>query len=106
MRAKTCARERAKEVQQSLDSEHPSFVKFMVQSHVSGSFWSGLPAQFCDLYLPKNDVMVTLVGEKDEECQVKFKSGGFSVGWIGFPTAHNLVDGDALVFKLVKDAKF
>ncbi|KAF6159111.1 hypothetical protein GIB67_032728, partial [Kingdonia uniflora] len=98
-RAKTCARERAKEVQQSLDPEYPSFVKSMVRS-------TCLPAQFCDLYLPKNDVMVTLVDEKDEECQVKFKSGGFSVGWTGFSTAHNLVDGDALVFQLVKDVKF
>ncbi|KAF6176153.1 hypothetical protein GIB67_023444 [Kingdonia uniflora] len=105
-RAKTCARERAKEVQQSLDPEHPSFVKSMVRSHVSGGFWLGLPAQFCDLYLPKNDVMVTLVDEKDEECQVKFKSGGFSAGWTGFSTAHNLIEGDALVFQLVKDAKF
>ncbi|KAF6168478.1 hypothetical protein GIB67_005030, partial [Kingdonia uniflora] len=66
----------------------------------------GLPAQFCDLYQPKNDVMVNLVDEKDEECQVKFKSGGFSAGWTGFSTAHNPVDGDALVFQLVKDAKF
>ncbi|KAF6169863.1 hypothetical protein GIB67_034255 [Kingdonia uniflora] len=105
-RAKTCAREQAKEVQQSLDLEHPSFVKSMVWSHVSGGFWSGLHAQFCDLYLPKNDIMVTLVDEKDEEWQVKFKSGGFSTGWTGFFAAHNLADENTLVFQLVKDAKF
>ncbi|KAF6176138.1 hypothetical protein GIB67_023429 [Kingdonia uniflora] len=104
--AKSSAKERAVEVQQNLDPEHPSFVKSMARSNVASGFWLGIPSQFCNSYLPKAEVMITLVDENDEECEVKFVGKAFSAGWTGFATAHKLVEGDALVFELVKDAKF
>ena len=37
--ARTCAMERAEELQASLEPQYPSFLKSMLQSHVTGGFW-------------------------------------------------------------------
>ncbi|KAF6162840.1 hypothetical protein GIB67_029109 [Kingdonia uniflora] len=98
-RAKTCARERAEEVQKDLDPKHPSFVKSMKASHVGGCFMMSLPTPFCNSYLPKKDIMITLVDENETTSIARYVGKGFSgYGWRAFFTSHNLVMGDALVF--------
>ncbi|KAF6144032.1 hypothetical protein GIB67_017640 [Kingdonia uniflora] len=104
---KKCARERAEEVQRMLDLKQPSFVKCMVRSHVSGRFWMSIPSEFRNSNLPKNDVMVTLVDENEKTWIVQSYVGkAFSAGWRLFSIDHNLVEGDFLVFQLVKPAIF
>ncbi|KAJ8625143.1 hypothetical protein MRB53_033673 [Persea americana] len=97
--------ERANEVQSNLESEFPSFIKPMLILHVTGGFWLGLPVQFCKSYLPVRDNTVTLFDEHGDEYQTVYlaQKTGLSGGWRGFSLAHDLVDGDALVFQLVKN---
>ncbi|KAJ6372782.1 hypothetical protein OIU76_027164 [Salix suchowensis] len=80
---KSKAMMRAIEIQASLSSKFPSLIKYMLPSHVSGGFWLGLWKKFCDEHLPR-----------------------LSGGWRGFSVDHNLVEGDVLVFHLVKPTRF
>ncbi|GMH02700.1 hypothetical protein Nepgr_004539 [Nepenthes gracilis] len=100
--------QRAEDMESSLDSEFPRFVKPMLQSHVTGGFWLGLPVQFCKTHLPDHDDMITLVDEDGGEWETKYLAGktGLSGGWRGFSIDHELVDGDALVFQLIRPTKF
>lgn len=100
--------ERAEELQSGLETDFPSFVKPMLQSHVTGGFWLGLPVHFCKMHLPKHDEMISLVDEDGNESPVKYlaEKTGLSGGWRGFAIDHELVDGDALVFQLIKPTKF
>ncbi|XP_045821125.1 B3 domain-containing protein At3g19184-like [Trifolium pratense] len=102
------ALEKAEKLQSDLDSDHPIFIKSMLQSHVTGGFWLGLPVHFCKEHLPKHDEEMTLIDEDGEESRTTYlaKKTGLSGGWRGFAIAHNLVDGDALIFELVKRTAF
>ncbi|KAL6502500.1 hypothetical protein OROHE_024505 [Orobanche hederae] len=104
----TSAMERAQEIEASLPIKFPSFVKNLLKSHVTGGFWLGLPRQFCVAHLPKHDETIVLVGENEEEYSTKYlmEKNGLSGGWRGFSIAHKLVEGDVLVFALVKSCKF
>lgn len=106
--ARSYSIEKATQVQSNLQPEFPSFVKPMLQSHVTGGFWLGLPVQFCQFNLPKRDDTITLVDEDENEYQTVYlaRKTGLSGGWRGFSLAHKLVDGDALVFQLVKPTTF
>ncbi|XP_043709647.1 B3 domain-containing protein At3g19184 [Telopea speciosissima] len=106
--AREYAAQKAEELQSSLDPNIPSFVKPMLQSHVTGGFWLGLSTHFCRSYLPKHKENLILEDENGEECETLFlaQKTGLSAGWRGFAIAHDLVDGDALVFQLVKPTKF
>ncbi|XP_010481962.1 PREDICTED: B3 domain-containing protein At5g42700-like isoform X2 [Camelina sativa] len=99
---------RAEKFQADLGSDYPSFVKSMLQSHVSGGFWLGLPVQFCRSYLGKHDGVITLIDEEGEEYETIHlaKRTGLSGGWMGFAIAHNLAYGDTLVFELVRPTAF
>ncbi|KAI3993538.1 hypothetical protein MKX01_002551 [Papaver californicum] len=101
---KSLTEEQAEEIQSSLDPTCPSFIKLMVRSHVSGGFWLGLPSKFCLSSLSKNDTIFTLVDEDGEEYPANYlpRKCGLSGGWKAFAVAHKLVEGDALVFHLVK----
>ncbi|MCL7036120.1 hypothetical protein MKW94_021165, partial [Papaver nudicaule] len=101
---KPLAEKQAEEIQSSLDPKFPSFVKLMLPSHVSGGFWLGFPSKFCSSSLPKTDTKVTLVDEEGEEYTANYlpRKLGLSGGWKGFAVAHKLVEGDALVFHLIK----
>ncbi|KAF6173060.1 hypothetical protein GIB67_038870, partial [Kingdonia uniflora] len=96
------AKERAEYVQRNLDPKHPNFVK---PSQVSGTFMLS-PPKFCNEYLSKEDVIFTLVNKNEEPFTVRFSGRKFRVGWKAFSNDNNLVERDALVFKLVKPAKF
>ncbi|EFH41754.1 transcriptional factor B3 family protein [Arabidopsis lyrata subsp. lyrata] len=99
---------RAEKFQDELGSGHPSFVKSMLQSHVSGGFWLGLPVQFCRSHLGKQDGVITLIDEEGEEYETIYlaRKNGLSGGWMGFAIAHNLAYGDTLVFELVRRTAF
>jgi len=63
-----------------------------------------LPLPFCKDNLPDHDEWVTLVDEDGGEWQTKYLAAknGLSGGWRGFAIDHELVDGDCLIFQLVK----
>ncbi|PIN15287.1 hypothetical protein CDL12_12072 [Handroanthus impetiginosus] len=100
--------QRAEDLQSGLDQDIPSFVKPMLQSHVTGGFWLGLPVQFCKIHLPNRDVIVNLIDEQGDEFPTKYLAlkTGLSGGWRGFAIDHELVDGDALIFQLTEPTTF
>ncbi|CAA2978329.1 B3 domain-containing At3g19184-like [Olea europaea subsp. europaea] len=100
--------ERAEQLQSSLDQDIPNFIKPMLQSHVTGGFWLGLPHIFCKNHLPTRDETIILVDEAGDEHPTKYlaQKAGLSGGWRGFAIDHELVDGDALVFQLVSPTTF
>ncbi|KAI4336964.1 hypothetical protein L6164_015429 [Bauhinia variegata] len=102
------ALEKAEQLQLSLESEFPTFIKSMLQSHVSGGFWLGLPVHFSKKNLPKKDEVITLIDEDVNEYPTIYlpRKTGLSGGWKGFAVAHNLADGDALVFQLIRRTAF
>ncbi|KAG1337929.1 B3 domain-containing protein [Cocos nucifera] len=106
--ARLYAQTKAEEVESQLDLKFPAFVKPMLQSHVTGGFWLGLPRHFCTKHLPRKDTMMTLVDENDDEFKSLYLApkNGLSGGWRGFSIYHELVDGDALIFQLVKPTTF
>ncbi|KAK6946127.1 B3 DNA binding domain [Dillenia turbinata] len=106
--ARLHAKKKADELQSVLGSEFPSVVKPMTQSHVTGGFWLGLPLPFCKKHLPKHDEEIKLADEDGQEWMTKYLStrSGLSGGWRGFSIDHKLVDGDALVFQLIKPTTF
>ncbi|CAN6682122.1 unnamed protein product [Malus baccata var. baccata] len=102
--ARDDATARAEALESGLGSSYPTMVKPMLQSHVTGGFWLGLPKYFCSKNLPKRDDIVTLIDEDEDECEVIYlaEKRGLSGGWRGFAIDHGLVDGDALVFQLIR----
>lgn len=99
---------RALEIQASLEPHFPNFVKQMLQSHVAGGFWLGLPKKFCDTHLPKKGVPVILEDEDKEEFETKYlyEKTGLSAGWRGYSIHHKLVRDDVLVFQLIRHCVF
>ncbi|KZV28896.1 hypothetical protein F511_13691 [Dorcoceras hygrometricum] len=78
----------------------------MLPSHVSGGFWLGLSSDLSKRKLPRNDGVVLLIDEEGEEWPVIYlaRKSGLSGGWKKFAVDHHLVDGDALVFQLIRPA--
>ncbi|KAL5727377.1 hypothetical protein ACHQM5_000583 [Ranunculus cassubicifolius] len=101
--ARAYATDKAEDFESKLEGGFPSFVKPMLQSHVTGGFWLGLPTSFSRKHLPRRDETVTLIDEKGDEWPTVYlaEKRGLSGGWRGFSIDHGLVDGDALVFELV-----
>ncbi|GLU20005.1 hypothetical protein SLE2022_362230 [Rubroshorea leprosula] len=99
---------RAEEVQSNLEPAFPSLAKSMVRSHVSCCFWMGLPGTFCKSHLPKKDTMMVVEDESGKQFEIKYLADktGLSAGWRQFCNAHNLLEGDVLVFQLVEPTKF
>uniref|UniRef100_A0A0D9WPL8 TF-B3 domain-containing protein n=1 Tax=Leersia perrieri TaxID=77586 RepID=A0A0D9WPL8_9ORYZ len=97
------AMERAKELQANLQAEYPSFIKNMLQSHVVRGFWLGLPSDFCNKHLPKNDTGLVLEEANGNCHDTTFLGGkqGLSAGWRGFALKHDIIVGDVVVFQLV-----
>ncbi|TKY75078.1 B3 domain-containing protein [Spatholobus suberectus] len=102
------ALEKAEKLMSGLESEYPTFIKSMLQSHISGGFWLGLPVHFCKSNLPKRDEVMTLIDEDGNEYPTIYlpRKTGLSGGWKGFAVAHDLADGDALIFQLIKRSAF
>ncbi|ESR48039.1 B3 domain-containing protein [Citrus sinensis] len=106
--ARAGAVEKAEKLEARLGPEHPTFIKPMLQSHVTGGFWLGLPGYFCRRNLPKRDEAITLIDEDGDEYPTVYlpRKTGLSGGWKAFAVAHGLVDGDALVFQLIRNTAF
>ncbi|RXH72755.1 hypothetical protein DVH24_012439 [Malus domestica] len=120
--ARAAAMVKADELEASLGSDHPTLVKTMLQSHVTGGFWLvniilifslyavclGLQVSFCKNHLPKGDEVMSLIDEDGDEYPTIYlaRKTGLSGGWKGFAVAHDLVDGDALVFQLIRPTTF
>lgn len=105
---KNAVMDRAMEIQANLSPEFPTLVKYMLPSHVTGGFWLGLCKKFCQDYLPKKDTIMVLEDEDGEEFETKYLAVkvGLSAGWRGFSIAHKLLEGDVVVFQLVRPTKF
>ena len=67
-----------------------------------------LPKKFRDLHLPKHDATMVLEDENGKVSESKYlaRKVGLSGGWRGFSIAHELAEGDVLVFHLVSPFKF
>ncbi|KAM0833858.1 hypothetical protein ACQ4PT_064004 [Festuca glaucescens] len=102
------AMERAKEVQGKLSAEHPSFVREMLHSHVVKGFWLGLPSDFCNKHLPKEDTTFVLEDEDGHNCDIKYlgTKQALSAGWRGFAIDHGIKVGDVAAFQLVSSTTF
>ncbi|GAB2219787.1 hypothetical protein Droror1_Dr00007424 [Drosera rotundifolia] len=102
--ARARATEKAEQLVENLGTSYPTLVRPLLPSHVSGCFWLGLPMRFCRDNMPRNDEMVTLVDEEGDEYPTMWlqRKTGLSGGWRGFSLAHGLVDGDAVVFQVIK----
>uniref|UniRef100_A0A9I9DK05 TF-B3 domain-containing protein n=1 Tax=Cucumis melo TaxID=3656 RepID=A0A9I9DK05_CUCME len=83
LEAQSVVMARAKEVQAKLSPSHPSLIKVMLPSHVTGGFWLGLPKGFCDIHLPKQDTAMVLEDENGKLYETKYLSDktGLSAGW-------------------------
>ncbi|KAL3840388.1 hypothetical protein ACJIZ3_024979 [Penstemon smallii] len=106
--SRECAMKKAEELESGLGSDFPTFVRTMLPSHVSGGFWLGLSMYHCKRMLPKSDGVIILVDEQGEEWPVIYlaRKTGLSGGWKKFSVDHELVDGDALVFQLIRPTVF
>ncbi|XP_023912859.2 B3 domain-containing protein Os01g0234100 [Quercus suber] len=106
--AQSCVLEQAKEIQANLEPEFHSLVKTMLPSNVTGGFWLGLPKHFCRAHLPMQDTAIVLEDESGEAFETKYlaEKVGLSAGWRGFSISHKLMEGDIVVFHLVKPSKF
>ncbi|CAO2841247.1 unnamed protein product [Amaranthus hypochondriacus] len=108
IKERSSSMKQAEKVKANLSAKYPSFIKFMLKSHVSGGFWLGLPSKFCDNHLPIHDTKMVLVDEAGQEFDTTYLAGkrGLSAGWRGFSIHQNLLAGDALVFHLIAPTKF
>ncbi|WOG94191.1 hypothetical protein DCAR_0313484 [Daucus carota subsp. sativus] len=102
------ALQEAQKLVQGLLEGSPSFTKLMKSTHVRGSFWLSLPANFCERYLSKCDQKIDLEDEAGQTYQVTYltKNHAFSGGWRGFVQAHKLSKGDVLIFQQIMPLKF
>ncbi|GAB4852727.1 hypothetical protein Ancab_016939 [Ancistrocladus abbreviatus] len=102
--ARAYALEKAEELVSNLDASFPILIRSMLPSHVTGGFWLGLPVDFCRKKLPRQDEVMTLVDEEGNEYPTVYlaRKRGLSGGWKRFSVEHELVDGDAVVFQVIK----
>lgn len=58
--------------------------------------------------MPSHDDTIILVDENDKEYNTKYsvRKNRLGGGWRGFSVAHELLEGDALVFHLIEPSKF
>ncbi|PWA59296.1 B3 domain-containing protein [Artemisia annua] len=105
--ARDWATTKAEELEANLEGGYPSFVKPMLQSHVTGGFWV-FQTTSVEKKLPTNDATVTLIDEEGDEVPTVYlaRKAGLSGGWRGFSISHELVDSDALVFQLIERTVF
>ncbi|KAL3538885.1 hypothetical protein ACH5RR_002251 [Cinchona calisaya] len=99
--------ERAARVLASLEDKVPYFLKCMLPSNVTYSFWLIIPRKFGTLHLPSQDSPVILVDEWGKEYKTTYLIGrnGLSAGWRGFSMSHRLLKGDILIFRLIGPCK-
>ncbi|CAL1391635.1 unnamed protein product [Linum trigynum] len=99
---------KAQEIVSNLSANFPSLIKVMHPSHVNRGASVRLLAEFCHKHLPEEDSMIELEDENGEVDTTKYLAykNTFSAGWAAFASKHDLVEGDVLVFVLLKPTKF
>nr|XP_027105926.1 B3 domain-containing protein Os06g0194400-like isoform X1 [Coffea arabica] len=99
--------ERAAKVLASMEDGAPYFLKCMLPSNVTYSFWLIIPRKFGSLHLPSRDSTVILVDEWGKEYKTTYliDRNGLSAGWRGFSMSHRLLKGDILIFRLIGHCK-
>ncbi|CAI0457048.1 unnamed protein product [Linum tenue] len=99
---------KAQEIVSNLPANSPSLIKVMQPSHVNRGASVRLLAEFCHKHLPEEDSMIELEDENGEVDTTKYLAykNTFSAGWAAFASKHDLVEGDVLVFVLLKPTKF
>ncbi|CAN0846571.1 B3 domain-containing protein Os01g0234100 [Linum grandiflorum] len=99
---------KAQEIKANLPNHHPVLLKMMLPSYVQGGFSLSMAKDFCDDHLPMMDQMVELEDEDGQVWPAKYLAGkqGLSGGWRAFSNHHNLVEGDVVLFELVRSTKF
>ncbi|KAF5177003.1 B3 domain-containing protein [Thalictrum thalictroides] len=105
---KDYARKCAEKFKADLGDEHPSFVRVMLPSHVSGGYWLGIPRSFRKKHLTSDKITMELIDENDVKYYPTLigSKNGLSGGWMGFAKDHKLDEGDALVFELTGQFRF
>ncbi|PON68445.1 B3 DNA binding domain containing protein [Parasponia andersonii] len=86
-------------LQSELEIDSSSFVNPMLQSH-------GLPVQFCKSHIPHEDETINSIDENGDDFPTKYLADKTGLSGGGFSIDHQLVDGGALVFHLVKPTEF
>ncbi|CAB4296947.1 unnamed protein product [Prunus armeniaca] len=106
--ARAAALHEAQELVSGLGSGNPTIVKTIIPSYISGGFFLCLKRQFCMENLSKGDEVMTLVDVDGNEYPTRYLAQrfGLSAGWKEFAFAHDLVEGDALVFQLIRPTAF
>lgn len=68
----------------------------------------GLPTKFCKDHLPPSELKMVLEDQNGTEYDAVYIGSrtGLSGGWRGFALEQGLDEGDALVFELIKPARF
>ncbi|KAK4760895.1 hypothetical protein SAY87_005788 [Trapa incisa] len=99
--------DRAIEVQSNLESAFPSFIKTLLRSHCQDRYRMGLPGYFTRQFLPLEDSTLILEDEDGKCYETKYfiRDGMLGAGWRQFCHAHQLGEGDVLVFQLVQPTK-
>ncbi|KAK6916471.1 B3 DNA binding domain [Dillenia turbinata] len=100
--------DRAHEFQANLSENGPSIVRTMPHSTVTAGYWLNFPAEFSRRYMPRRDASFMLEAEDQVAYITRYKVAqrGLSAGWRTFAKEHDLKEGDALVFHLVRPHKF
>ncbi|KQK21396.1 hypothetical protein BRADI_1g60531v3 [Brachypodium distachyon] len=95
---------KAEELKDELSSDYPTFVRPMTQTLSN----LHIPSQFSTEHLPQQDARVYLVDDDEEEYRTFYRphTSSLNKGWREFAVDHELVDGDCLVFQLIKKAFF
>ncbi|KAI3909196.1 hypothetical protein MKX01_022104 [Papaver californicum] len=95
---------RAKIFQSRLSSGHPSCVKSLRSSYVSGNFKLKMPREFCNDHFSKEKLTIVLEDEEGSIYDTKYlgESVALSGEWKSFVVNHELDDGDALVLELIQ----
>ncbi|KAM6559468.1 hypothetical protein CsatA_028707 [Cannabis sativa] len=100
---------RARELTSGFELNYPTFLKPMNPLSVSDGSWLRLPKDFVTKYLPEEDEIITLIDKEKNEFKTNYmakKRVTLYGGWKEFAIAHNLEDGDILVFRLIRPLVF
>ncbi|KAM7255674.1 hypothetical protein ACFE04_008572 [Oxalis oulophora] len=92
----------------NLPTNYPSFKKTLVRSNCSYGYWMHIPMRFCKMYMPRHDTRFFLESEDKQTYTANYiaERTALSGGWKAFATAHQLNEGDVLIFHLVEPYKF
>ncbi|KAF4373136.1 hypothetical protein CsatB_008485 [Cannabis sativa] len=108
--ARAATKKRAEEFMSGFKINDPKFWRSMIPSAVNSVFLLRLPGDFCTKNLPNKEDknVVILIDKNGEEYKTVYlaKRAALSGGWKAFALAHNLMDGDVLLFKLIRPSVF